>query len=366
MKMKLKKCGNSLKNPNSLLEEIITNIVSVKKIGESQTYDLEVAHPDHQFYLTNGILTSNSHALAYGIDSYYCAWLLTYYEAEWLCAYMESMIGSPDSRAKAIAEIKSYGYDIAKVDINESGSNWQISKTRKAFVPSFSTLKAVGSVAIQEVVSLRPYVGVQDLFYNSDGSWKFSKFNKKAIEALIKMGAFESMGIVGPNKFFSSYKHMHHCIIAGDGQIKKSLKRDPYAGWKALQQIAAETYDMEEWTRKEFALFQRDIIGSVDAASLIPDDIYERLLKNEVCSVNDWKRLDLYWFVITGSTAKKTKKGKPYMLLEVTGDSGITKRMYMWDWDGITTYDLYTPCLGEVDCSEFGLSVRSRKMKILS
>ena len=37
------------------------NIKSIKQIGKAQTYDIEVAHPDHQFYLANGILTSNSY-----------------------------------------------------------------------------------------------------------------------------------------------------------------------------------------------------------------------------------------------------------------------------------------------------------------
>ena len=85
----------------------MSNIVSVKKVERAQTYDLEINHPDHQFYLANGILTSNSHAISYAMDSFYCAWLLTHYEAEWLCSYMESMIGNTESRSKAISEIKS-------------------------------------------------------------------------------------------------------------------------------------------------------------------------------------------------------------------------------------------------------------------
>lgn len=343
----------------------MSNIVSITKVKAAQTYDLEVNHPDHQFYLANGILTSNSHAIAYGIDSYYCAWLLTYYEPEWLCAYMESMISSPESRSKAISEIKSFGYEISKVDVNESGSNWQISKTRKAFVPSFSTLKSVGSAAIEELISLRPFSCVDDLFYNEDGKWKFSKFNKKALEALIKMGSFESMNIVGPDKFFSSYKHMYHCVIENISNIKKSTKKDPFKGKKALYQIATETHGMEEWTLREFALFQKDVIGSIDAVSLIPKDTFESLVKNNVKPVDEWDGNDLYWFVINTQTEKKTKKGKPYLLFEIIGASGISKRMYMWDWNGKTKYEPYTVCIGEVGSSEFGFNIRSNKMKVL-
>jgi intein/homing endonuclease len=47
-------------------------IKSVKYWGKGQTYDLEVDHPDHQFYLHNGALTSNSHAVSYCITTYQC------------------------------------------------------------------------------------------------------------------------------------------------------------------------------------------------------------------------------------------------------------------------------------------------------
>lgn len=306
-----------------------------------------------------------SHAISYAMDSYYCAWLLTYYEAEWLCAYMESMIGNPDSRAKAISEIKSFGYEIGNVDINESGMNWRISKTRKAFVPSFSTLKSVGKAAIDEILEFRPYSDIKSLLYNENGTWKNSKFNRRAFEALVKMGAFESMDLVGEGKFFSSYKHMHHCIIECQGQIKKSTKKDPHAGWKKLQEIALETQGMEEWSRRERALFQKDIVGSVDAVSLIPQEIKEKIEKNDIKSVDNWDGFDIYWFVIKSTTEKKTKKGKPYLLLDVVGESGVSKRMYMWDWTG-ASYEPYTPCVGEVDSSDFGLNIRSKKLKILS
>lgn len=39
----------------------MSNIKSVKTIGKARTYDIEVAHTDHQFYLANGVLTSNSY-----------------------------------------------------------------------------------------------------------------------------------------------------------------------------------------------------------------------------------------------------------------------------------------------------------------
>jgi DNA polymerase-3 subunit alpha len=99
-----------------------------------------------------------SHALAYAIDSYYCAWLLTYYEAEWLCAYMESMIGNPDDRSQAISDVKKMGYDIGNVDINLSTNQWSVDSERKLLIPSFNTIKGVGDTAIDEIEIGRAHV----------------------------------------------------------------------------------------------------------------------------------------------------------------------------------------------------------------
>ena len=65
---------------------------------------------------------NKSHAVAYALDSYYCAWLMTYFEEEWLCAYLESMEGNPDKRGKAFSEVKALGYEIVPIDINHAAN----------------------------------------------------------------------------------------------------------------------------------------------------------------------------------------------------------------------------------------------------
>ena len=349
----------SMKKANAMKDSFVRGSVSngVREDIASKLWD------DILFFAGYGF--NASHAVAYAIDSYYCAWLLTYYEAEWLCAYLESMIGNPESRAEAIAAVKSFGYEVGKVDVNESTNDWTISSSRKAFIPSFSTVKSVGSAAIEEITELRPYIDIKDLFYNPDGSWKHSKFNRKGMEALIKLKGFDSMNIVGPEKFFSSYKHMHHVVIESAEFVRKHSKRDPWVGYKKMVEIATETHGMEEWTKKESALFQRELVGDVDAYSLMSAETKKKLEENDVRAIDHWEILDLYWFMVKGSVEKTTKKGKPYLLLEVAGVDGTAKKMYLWDWDGKTNFEPYTICIGEVDKSDFGFASKLRKMKIL-
>lgn len=67
----------------------MAKIIAFEEVGECDTYDLEVEHTDHQYYLANGILTSNSHAVSYSLISFQCAWLFNYYPAEWMAAYLQ-------------------------------------------------------------------------------------------------------------------------------------------------------------------------------------------------------------------------------------------------------------------------------------
>ena len=64
----------------------MTNIKTVKFIEPDITYDLEVDHRDHQFYLSNGMLSSNSHATFYSMLGYQTAYLKAHFPLEFLVA----------------------------------------------------------------------------------------------------------------------------------------------------------------------------------------------------------------------------------------------------------------------------------------
>lgn len=306
-----------------------------------------------------------SHALAYAIDSYYCAWLLTYYEAEWLCAYMESMIGNPEDQAVAINDVKKMGWDIGAIDINLSTHQWSIDDKRRLLIPSFSTVKGIGETAIEEIVECRPYASIDEMLWEKDGQWRPSKFNRRALEALIKSSAFQSMDVVGEGKMFSSWKQMHHVLIENADEIKKWGKRDPEKGRRRFRELLVETAGMPEWTRRERAMMQVELTGKFEPVSLIPIDTLKKFEEKSVTSIDSWERLDILWFIVMSSVEKKTRNGKPYLLLNVIGESATQMKMFIWDWDGKTVFEQYTLCVGEVDRSEFGFSVKSKKLKII-
>jgi len=374
----------------------MTNIVSVVEVGEEETCDIEVDHPDHQFYLANGMLTSNSHAVAYSIDSFWCAWLMTYYEEHWLCAYLESMSHTPDQRAKAFGEAKALGYQIVPIDINYAGLGWT-SFPGKKLMPSMTSCNGVGNSAVEEIMDLRPFESIEELLFEKDGSYRLGKFNRKAMESLIMVRAFDSLGCVGSDKVFKSYKHMYETLMGEYVEtitrkrkgveeivdvkrdhatlIKRSTVKDPYEGMKNFYSLARGLADdfTDEWTSKELAELHAKVFGSVDIMMMFDQCLFDKLEEKNVGSIETLEVGDsnIVWFVTvlsgkkgkvaTSGSMKQTKNGKSYAQIFAAGPTGKPIRVNLWGSKELP--EPYKMFCAEVKRDDFGYSSTIWKMK---
>lgn len=340
----------------------MSNIKSITPVGKHQTYDLEVDHPNHQFYLANGVLTSNSHAVAYSIDSFWTAWLMTYHEEQWLSAYIESMLSSPEKKAKAFGEVRRLGYTIVPIDINYAGTGWTV-LPGKRLMPSLLSCTGIGETAAKEIIDSRPYTSIENMLYNDDGSWRPSKFNKKALEVLIKIGAFASFDCVGEGKLFESYKLMHEVLIENSDLVRKSPVKDRFLGMKTMIELAKALGPCPEWTRRERAEMSVEVFGNLDVSVLIDPDVIARLDARNVRPIDEWDGKDLYWFCLQGTKPKRTRNGKQYLVLETVGYSGESHKINAWGWNGERTLEQYSLVVAELDRNDFGFSTTMWKCK---
>jgi len=343
----------------------VSNIKSIEYIGDHQTCDLEVDHEDHQFYLANGILTSNSHATAYAIDSYMCSWLLTYYEEQWITAHLEANSGNDISRAKAFSEVRSMGYKIVPLDIMHATKSWTV-LPGKQLMPSLTSCKGVGETAIDELESLKPFNSIEELLWDADGNWRLSKFNKRSLEALIDIEAFTSLDCVGSDKLFKNYHHLHEVVITNMNEIKKTSKRDPGIGKRRFFELLKEHENIPDYTRSEKINLQIKHFGTIDVASVVPDKILKRLEEKNVRSIDEFDEKNLYWFCVTSMQPKQTKNGKKYATLNCTSPSGKTHRIMMWGWDGKLAFEPYSIVAAELAHSDFGYSTSQYRLQKLS
>ena len=268
---------------------------------------------------------NKSHAIAYAIGSYYAAWLHTHHETEWLAAILQSENGNPKGMSKAISEIKSFGYEIAAIDINHSGLEWEYSEMLKSFVPPLTSLKGVGDKAVEEVFENRPYNSLDDLFYNEEGEWKHSKLNKTAFSSLTKMEAFKSLSEFQSN-ILDNHKQMHDLVIDNYNVLKKGrfgmTKTAVKRALKKGEEIVPITNDLinkyrfaSDWSRSEKIKNYFDLSNDASADLLFPSDLMKRLEDKNIQSIFDIEsgKRGIGWFTVIEVIHKTTKNGKEFM-----------------------------------------------------
>jgi DNA polymerase-3 subunit alpha len=360
MKRKASEAAESLAQARGIKTRFVAGAVS-NGVDEQLADDLY-----EKILYFSGYGFNKAHAVSYAIDSYYCAWLLTYYEEEWLCAYLEAMSGNDKKRAKAFAEVKALGYDVVPLDINYATKKWTILEGKK-FMPSLLSCKGIGEAAIDELVMNRPYENIDDLLWTEEGKWRHSKFNKRALEALINIRAFESMNLVGPGNMFESYKHMHEVLINRNTDIKKWTKRDPERGKNNFKEALLDTQGSGRWSRRERVENSVKHFGSFNASTLISGEVQERLVEKGIQCIDgiEANGHDLYWFLVSDVKEKLTKNKRPYLLVTATGLDGKNFRMFCWGWDGETELPLYSLCVAEIKKNDFGYQTSMSKVKRL-
>lgn len=134
-------------------------IVRVCAVGQRQCYDLEVANPTHNFILPNGIVTSNSHAVAY---TYISAWLLylkAHYPHEFYAATLSCETLSEKIKEYKM-EAKIHGVDMNRLDINKSKVNFDLQGDVIYF--GLSNIKGLGEGPAKRIVDGQPYKNFED------------------------------------------------------------------------------------------------------------------------------------------------------------------------------------------------------------
>jgi DNA polymerase III alpha subunit len=315
--------------------------------------------------------------MAYAITSYQCAWFLTYYPEEWVASYLDfatdgkgKTASGDDPKSVALVEAQMLGFRFGKPDINFSEDKFAV-KEGRLLIPSFSAIKGVGKASLIEIRQHRPYVNLRDLILNKDGTWRHSKFNKKALSHLIKTSAFESMDLVGPGKTFDNYKQMHTVLIENHENLKRiasrKTKNDANAELEALVKSVKASIT-EDWTIEEKTEFSKELTGQIDASLLLTKKITDFFLQNNIESIDGFAGPSkLHWAIVDSCSQLETKFGKPFLLLTFHGESGAKRKCKVWNFnpDRDVLYKKDDILVLRMEKDDFGLSTKPSSVRIL-
>ncbi len=135
---------------------------------------------------------NRSHAACYALIAYRTAWLKANYPAEYMAALISSVMNTKDRVPFFVAQAEQMGIEILPPDVNLSDHEFNVVEGNIRF--GLDAVKGVGYQAVEAIKRGRaeggPFRDLWDFCARVDGR----AVNRKAIEALIKCGAFGSTG----------------------------------------------------------------------------------------------------------------------------------------------------------------------------
>ncbi len=135
---------------------------------------------------------NKSHAAAYSILAYHTAWLKVHYTAEFYAANMTVEMDDSDKIKALLNDAKLFNLAFEPPDVNRGEYRFE-PVTAKLVRYGLGAIKGTGQGAIEAIVEARTAGGPFHSFFDFCGRIDRKRVNKRAVEALIKAGAFDAM-----------------------------------------------------------------------------------------------------------------------------------------------------------------------------
>jgi DNA-directed DNA polymerase III PolC len=345
-------------------------IVSIELVGARMTYDVEMSADGPLNYIANGIVSHNSHAACYALIAYRTAWLKANYPAEYMAALISSVMDTKDKVPFFAAQAEGMGIAILPPDVNLSDHEFVVVDGNIRF--GLDAVKGVGYAAVEAIKAARedggPFASIWDFCTRVDPR----AVNKRAIEALVKCGAFGSTGAsrrgmlaVLEQAQAAGQKAQLDAQI-GQGSIFDLGPAEPASG--AVTAFAAPQHPpipAEEFDQAELLAIEKEAIGLFISAHPLKE-VREALrvaVDAPLASLPDRKDGD--WVtaggIITAAKKIRTKKGDPMMFATLDDLEGSIEVLIfgkaLAEYEGALGVDEVVVVRGRVDHGDKGTSL---------
>lgn len=332
-------------------------IVSIEYLGEMDTMDLEVDNDSHTF-LANGIETSNSHAVAYGILGLVTAYSKAHFPEYFYTSYLEGAENKQDpleERYKLIQDAKFFDIKVTKPDLLTS-KPWFFSPKAKSILFGLNSVKSVGNSTIKQVREFHAR--------GSDIKWLdvllncLYKINVKAAQNIVKAGIIEN----GMTRKRQLHELNILCKFTAKGQIDWMFKnyeqynslRDMLVGLNRLKKEGGGLHSLKDMPKIEgyvslldkppfslednpewIASSEEEILGIALSASLL--DSVSTGMANTTCkdlqcgkSRSNMVVACQVDFIEEKVIRTGPNKGKKFLKVKFSDETGILNGIMIW------------------------------------
>ncbi len=215
---------------------------------------------------------NKAHAAAYAVVAYQTAYLKCHYPKEFMAALLTSVLDSSGKVSEYISECKRMNIQVLPPDINESDDGFTVVGENIRF--GMVAVKNIGRKFIQEVMSERQENGKFSSFQNFCERMFKSDLNRRAVESLIKCGAFDSFA--KRSQLMQVYGKILDNISSMRG---KNLEGQ--MDFFSMDEVGAEEEislpDIPEFEKKDMVAYEKEVTGLYLTGH--PMDEYASVLK---------------------------------------------------------------------------------------
>ncbi|MDN5586570.1 MAG: DNA polymerase III subunit alpha [Brevibacterium sp.] len=282
---------------------------------------------------------NKAHSAAYGLVSYWTAFLKAHYTAEYMAALLTSVGDNKDKLAIYLNECRRLGITVQPPDVNDSALHFTPVGEDIRF--GMGAVRNVGANVVDGIVEARNEKGSYTSFTDFLDKVPSHVCNKRTIESLIKAGGFDSLG-----QTRRSLVEVHEEAVDSVIGVKRQEANGQFDLFAGLggdddePSFSVAIPERPEWEKKEKLSFERDMIGLY--VSDHPLNGLEGVLAAEseasIAEVVDPEshRHDGSQVKICGMITQVTRKvsknsGKPYAIVNVEDLNAEVEVMFFGD-----------------------------------
>ncbi len=251
---------------------------------------------------------NKSHSAAYALVSYQTAWLKTHYPAPFMAAVMSSELQNTDKIVIFVEECHRMGLALQHPDVNEGRYLFTVNSAGE-IIYGLGAIRGLGEGPVENILVAREEGGAFSSLFDFCARTEPRKVNRRAVEALIRSGAFDSLGedravlMMSVDEALLAAQQSATNQAAGmedlfGDPVPETGATDVYAGfrngkpWTAKETLAGEKETLGLWiTGHPFDEHEKELrkIARTRIADLRSDGSRSRLIAGLVVSMRTMK-----------------------------------------------------------------------------
>ncbi|MGB3731183.1 DNA polymerase III subunit alpha [Microbacterium sp.] len=278
---------------------------------------------------------NKAHSAAYGLVSYWTAYLKEHYPAEYMAALLTSVGDSKDKMALYLNECRRMGIRVLPPDVSESINFFAAVGEDIRF--GLGAVRNVGSNVVDGIVQARKdgkYTSFHDFLHRVP----LHVSNKRTVESLIKAGAFDSMGDTRRALLEIHEDAVEAAVDRKRNEAQGAIGFDFDSLYDDMEEAApAKVPERPEWIKKDKLAFEREMLGlyvsdhplaglEVPLAKHASISIHDLLTSEDL---QDGDQVTIAGLVTSVQHRIAKSSGNPYGMITVEDFNGEVTVMFM-------------------------------------